>query len=293
MNADNGKNTDDTQLNELLDAMEGDPDIAKFQAPSIAASSIVYEIPEHKIPKVIESGPARPKLPVVSDKPIPLTRQQELNIAFLSYKLFVANETVDQDSIRKSWPTSPALEHKAGKRPSLTAIQRHMLTDTYRTDMLKHGVTVEEDLPVGASNGLTAEQISVISYLTDTSTTKGIPTRLRELGIKQTTYRAWLRQKPFNDAIRKFAGNALTDAIPAAETMLAAKAASGDLPAIKYFMEVTGRHDPMRQQQVDTQALIAVMIDCIQQVLGQHPDLLKELIDQISIQSKGVKGVLG
>lgn len=284
----------DEELNELLEAMEGDPDIPKYQTPSIAVSEPVSrQAIESKMPKVISDEPVRPKLPVVSDKPLPLTRQQELNIAFLSYKLFVANEAVTPDAIRKQWPTNPELAHKAGKRPSLTAIQRHMMRDIYTQDMLKHGVTVEEDLPVGESNGLTAEQISVISHLTDTTTTKGIPSRLKELGIKPVTYRAWLRQKPFNDAIKKLAGNALTDAIPMAETMLATQAQAGDLRAIKFLFEVTGRHDPMRQQQVDTQALIAVMIDCIQQVLGQHPELLKELIDQISIQSKGVKGVLG
>lgn len=282
------------ELNELLDAMEGDPDIAKFvKAPASPSIPVSELIPAHKIPRVISAEPVRPKLPVVSEKTLPLTRQQQLNIAILSYRLYLEDKTVDQGTIREAWPTNPKLEYKAGKRPTLTAIQRHMLTDTYREDMLKHGITVEEDLPVGETKGLTAEQIAVIAHMSDTTTTKGLPTRLKELGVKPSTYKAWLRQKPFNDAVRSIAGKGLTDAIPVAETMLAAQAQAGDLRAIKYLFEVTGRHDPMRQQQVDTQALIGVMIDCIQQVLGQHPELLHELIDKISIESKGVKGVLG
>lgn len=232
-------------------------------------------------------------LPNPSGKRLPMTRQQELNTAILSYQLYVQDKEVSPDAIRRIWPTNPELLYKAGARPSLTTIQRHMETETYRKDMFARGISVEEDLAVGDTKGLSAEQIAVLSHLTDTTITKGIPSRLKDLGVKPATYRAWLRQKPFADAIKQLAGNALADAIPMAETMLAAQAQAGDLRAIKYFFEVTGRHDPMRQQQVDTQALIGVMIDCIQEVLGQQPELLRELIDTITVRSKGVKGVIG
>lgn len=282
---------EDSEFNELLDAIEYDKEIEG--SPVGSSISVSEPIQPEEVVKVI--APQKPilsQLPSPSGKRIPLTRQQELNTAILSYQVYVQNQEVTPDAIRRMWPTNPELKYKAGDRPSLTAIQRHMETDTYRKDMYERGISVEEDLAVGDSRGLTAEQIAVISHLTDTTITKGIPSRLKDLGVKPATYRAWLRQKPFSDAIKKLAGSALDDAIPMAETMLATQAQSGDLRAIKFLFEVTGRHDPMRQQQVDTQALIGVMIDCIQEVLGTQPELLKELIDEISIRSKGVKGVL-
>lgn len=281
---------EDSEFKELLDSIEEDGIEGSPVGPSISMSEPIQ--PEDVVKVIAPQKPILANLPEVSGKRIPLTRQQELNTAILSYQVYVQNQEVTPDAIRRMWPTNPELKYKAGERPSLTAIQRHMETDTYRKDMYERGISVEEDLAVGDSRGLTAEQIAVISHLTDTTITKGIPSRLKDLGVKPATYRAWLRQKPFSDAIKKLAGSALDDAIPMAETMLATQAQSGDLRAIKFLFEVTGRHDPMRQQQVDTQALIGVMIDCIQEVLGTQPELLKELIDEISIRSKGVKGVL-
>ena len=283
------------ELSALLDAMEGDPSINR--PPSIAVSG--PSIAETLKPKAIEPKevinvikPRRsPAIPPVGPKK--LTRQQEINIAVISYHLFVTGKVVDQTTVFETWPTSEELKESAGPRPTLSAIQHHMTTPAYRQDMIERGIAVDVDIPIGQSNGLTAEQISVLSHLSDTTTTKGIPSRLKELGVKPATYRAWLRQKPFNDAIRAMAGNALQDAIPMAETMLSAQAQAGDLRAIKFLFEVTGRHDPARQQAVDTQALVGVIIDCIQEVLGREPELLKELIDTISVRSKGVKGVLG
>lgn len=288
----------DQELEELLDALSDEEGVQtntfnevkeqEIEGPPVGPSISMSEPP---IKVIAPQKPFLENLPAVSDKRIPLTRQQELNTAILSYQLYVQDKEVSPDAIRSIWPTNPELLYKAGVRPTLTAIHRHMDTDVYRKDMLERGISVEDDLTVGAK-GLTAEQIAVISHLTDTTTTKGIPSRLKDLGVKPATYRAWLRQKPFSDAIKKLAGSALDDAIPMAETMLATQASAGDLRAIKFLFEVTGRHDPMRQQQVDTQALIGVMIDCIQEVLGAQPELLKELIDEITIRSKGVKGVL-
>lgn len=282
---------DNNELAEFLNELENTEPV--IEGTPVGVPSIAMLGLEEKIPQVKQVNPFDLKLPEPTGKRIPLTRQQELNTAILSYQLFVQKKAVTPDAIRNLWPTNPELEYKAGKRPGLTAIQRHMETDTYRKDMHERGISVETDLEVGDTRGLTAEQIAVISHLSDTTITKGIPSRLRDLGIKPATYRAWLQQKPFADAIKAMAGDALSNAIPMAEVMLSAQAGAGDLRAIKFLFEVTGRHDPARQQQVDTQALIGVMIDCIQEVLGQHPELLRELIDVINVRSKGVKGVLG
>lgn len=288
-----------SELDDLLNAMDEDPILGKISAKPLSIGSLsmpkepsIEEYVEQKTPKVIQPR-TTVSLPDAVNNSAPLTRQQQLNTAILSYQLYIQGKVVNEQNIRSLWPTNVLMEKKAGKRPTVAQIAKHLNSETYRKDMYERGVNVEEDMPVGESAGLTGEQIAVLNHLTDTTITKGIPARLRDLGVKPATYAAWMKQKPFNEAIKKLAGRGLEDAIPMAETMLAAQAQAGDLRAIKYFFEVTGRHDPARQQQVDTQALIAVIIDCMQEVLGGQPELLKQLIDTIQVRSKGVKGVLG
>lgn len=224
-------------------------------------------------------------------EPVKLTRQQELNIAKLSYYQHIKGESFDPDYIFKGWPIrgSDELLRKAGKRPTLLQIQRWQKTEKFKSDMLDLGVTVtDEDHP----GGLTAEQVVVLEHLTNIHSTKSFQTRIKELGIKPHVYRAWMRQKEFNDAIRIIAGTTLVDSIPLAEAQLATQAAAGDLKAIKFMFEVTGRHDPARQQQVDTQALIGVIIDTVQEIFGSEPEKIREFAEQVKIRSIGVRGVI-
>jgi hypothetical protein len=226
-------------------------------------------------------------MPSVGESALPLTTQQKRNIEILTYRQVIEGNSRDHESIRAVWPTSPDYAEAAGPRPSAEAIRRYFGTDEYRRNMDKRGVNIDP-----ADAGLTAEQIAVLSYLADTSITKGFGTRLKDLGVDNATYKAWLRQKPFSDAIRNLAGNALNDSIPIAEVQLAAQAQAGSLPAIKFMMQVTGRYDPIRQEAVDTQALIAVIVDVMQEKLGQQPELLRDIQDAIQFRAQGVRGVI-
>jgi hypothetical protein len=218
-------------------------------------------------------------------KPIHLTMQQKLNIQILSYHRAIKEETFNAEDIYNDWPTDPALRHKAGIRPSITAIQQYKATDDYRSGMAERGIEVTD------SEALTAEQIACISLLTNLADRRTLGSKLKALGIKEPQFRGWMKQKKFNDAIRAIAGRGLEEAIPLAEAALAANAASGDLGAIKFFFEVTGRHNPAQQQAIDAQALIAVMVDAAQKVLGDDPEKLKEYINTVRFEAQKIKGI--
>lgn len=275
---------EDDEFAALLDEVSEAPALN----PPIREQSPTSKLVGIKVVKELPTLTERAEMPPVSDKALPLTTQQKRNIEILVYRQVIEGNSRDHESIRAVWPTNPDLAELAGPRPSAEAIRRYFTTDEFRREMDKRGVNIDP-----SDAGLTAEQIAVLSHLADTSITKGFGGRLKDLGVSNATYKAWLRQKPFNDAIRNLAGNALHDSIPIAEVQLAAGAAAGSLPHLKFLFEVTGRHDPARQQQVDTQALLAVIIDTMQEKLGSHPELLKELSDAIAIRAQGVRGVLG
>jgi hypothetical protein len=217
---------------------------------------------------------------------INLTMQQKLNIQILCYHQAIKGETYNAEDIYNLWPTDPALYHKAGKRPSITAIQQYKSTQHFRSGMAERGIEVEE------AETLSQEQIACISLLTNMSDRRSLGSKLKALGIKEPKYRGWLKQKKFNDAIRGIAGRGLEEAIPLAEVALSNAAVDGDLHAIKFLMEVTGRYNPSQQQAIDAQALIAVMVDAAQEVLGNDPEKLRQYTDIVRLKAQTIKGVV-
>jgi hypothetical protein len=219
--------------------------------------------------------------------PISLSAKQKMNIEVLSYHQAIKEETYTAEVIYKLWPTTGELERYAGPRPSITAIQQYQMKPEFRNSMAKRGI--ETDSSVGE---LTDEQLTCIALLTNMMDRRSPKAKLKALGIPYAKYAGWLKQKPFNDAMRSIASKGLEEAIPLAEVALARAAAEGDLPATKFFFEVTGRYNPMQQQAIDSQALVAVMIDAAQKVMGHDPELLKAYIDTVKLEASKVKGII-
>lgn len=218
---------------------------------------------------------------------ISLTMKQKLNIQILSYGQAIKDEVYTADVIYGLWPTDESELWRADRRPSITAIQQYQATAEFRSGMAERGIEVDSNV-----RELTQDQLACISVLTDYTDRRGLTAKLRALGISSAQYRGWLRQKPFNDAIRQLAGKSLDEAIPMAEVALAEKAANGDINALKFMFEVTGRHNPQKQEAIDSQQLVAIMVDVAQQVMAKNPEMLEEFINGVKFQAQKVKGVI-
>lgn len=221
--------------------------------------------------------------------PVPLTEKQKLNIQVLSYHQAIKEQVYNAETIYLLWPTtgSEDMLNRAGPRPSITGIQQYQMGEAYRAAMAERGIEVDPNV-----NELTPEQLACISLLTNQMDRRTPRGKLQALGIPHAKYAGWLKQKPFNDAIRSIAGKGLEEAIPLAEIALAQGAGEGDLSKIKFLMEVTGRYNPQQQQSIDAQALIAVMVDAAQEVMGAYPELLRAYTDSVKIKAQAIKGVI-
>ena len=221
--------------------------------------------------------------------PISLTELQKLNIQVLSYHQAIKGQVYDAESIYKLWPTAgtPELIKRAGPRPSITAINQYQTSVAFRDGMAERGIEVNAEL-----SELNTEQIAAISLLTNFTDRRTPRSKLKALNIPYAKYAGWMKQKAFNDAIRAIAGKGLEESIPLAEVALTQKAAEGDLNAIKFLMEVTGRHNPAQQQAVDAQQLVSIMVDAAQEVLGRDPEMLRAYIDTVKLRAQAVKGII-
>ena len=218
---------------------------------------------------------------------ISLTMQQRLNIRQLSYYQALKDEEYSAETIYKLWPTDKESEWKAGKRPSITAIKQFKVTEEYRELMLEVGLEVTD------VTQLNERQIMTLKMLSETGDKRNKSARLKELGVSTTEFRGWMRQAEFHHSFQTMVGMTVKDALILSEVKLADMAESGDLNAIKFLFEYTGKYNPAQQQAVDAQQLMNVMIDAAQEVFGRaDPELFKEFIEMVRLKASMVKGMI-
>lgn len=121
----------------------------------------------------------------------------------------------------------------------------------------------ERGVPVRDSSGLTAQQTLAVKLILDPTDKRTLNGKLRALGISYTTYRAWLRQPAFYNYLNTIAEDGLREHNGDVLVSLTNKAISGDINAIKYYLEVSGRHDPARQQQVNMQQVLMTIFEVL------------------------------
>ncbi len=119
----------------------------------------------------------------------------------------------------------------------------------------------ERGVPVRLTNGLTTQQALVVKLMIDPTYRRGPREKLKSLGIAYTTYRAWLRQPVFYNFLNGLAEDGLREHNGDALVALTNKAIAGDIQAIKLYFEVSGRHDPAKQQQLNVSQVLTTIFE--------------------------------
>jgi hypothetical protein len=121
---------------------------------------------------------------------------------------------------------------------------------------------------------LSEQQLTVANVLLDLTDTRSAKKKLADLGIPTQTYQSWLRDPGFQNYIRARAENALGDNQHEAHLALIDRVRSGDMGAIKYYNELTGRYVPASQggNAMDAMMIVMRVLEIIQQRV-QNPEL--------------------
>ena len=111
---------------------------------------------------------------------------------------------------------------------------------------------------------LTPQQVAAMQVVTDPTDKRPLAAKLKQVGINNAVWRAWLRNPVFSDAVRRTSEHLLQDTIAIAHTRLAQKVDQGDIAAIKTLYEVSGRHDPNKQQMLDFAKVMGLVLEVMQ-----------------------------
>lgn len=121
---------------------------------------------------------------------------------------------------------------------------------------------------------LTEEQLVAANFMLDLRDNRSQKKKLNDLGITTGKWEAWLRDPAFQSYIRTRAENLLGDNLHESHLALVDRVRSGDINAIKYFNEITGRYVPQSNDKADVNAVLMLVLEVLQQELSSSPELL-------------------
>jgi hypothetical protein len=159
------------------------------------------------------------------------------------------------------------------------------------------GVTLGND-PFTKMNALTAEQLTVANVLLDMNDNRSRKKKLTDLGVSSAQLNAWYRDPAFQHYMR-MRTEGLVGAEGESEANLALLNAlrNGDLSAVKYYNELTGKYRPgAKDDNVDVGRLLQLFIEVIQRHVesADTRDLIAQDLMQIAKGMQAAKSnILG
>lgn len=157
--------------------------------------------------------------------------------------------------------TLPSIDDVAGTLAEYVTfgkIKKCMNSPQFRYAMLVRGVDYS------GTRTISAEQEMAIAIM---ATPDGRPfeQKLKSAGVAPSRWRAWLKQKYFKETWEAAGGNMLKDHEIDMVVALTGQALRGDVGAIKYAFEVSGKHNPARQTNVDATIVISQILEIVQE----------------------------
>ena len=145
----------------------------------------------------------------------------------------------------------------------------------------------------GKMPGLSRRQVAALEILTDPSIKGGLASRLRRAQVTAGEYRAWKKQMAFRVEFDRLTSNIVRDFEADMMTTLAQQGADGDLNAIKYSFELTGRYNPRQEEAANIGVVLAKVLEAIMLTV-KDPETLQALgarMNVIALES-GSAGML-
>lgn len=146
-------------------------------------------------------------------------------------------------------------------------------------------------LPVGGKAlGLTYEQAMALQIILDPSDGLTLQKKLKKAGVSATRYRTWMRNPNFRHHVEEVAGNLIHEHLPDMMVQLVGKATEGDLNAIKYSFEVSGRHDPAANARRQGNIDVMVVLSRMQEIIQRHvkdPETVLAIAEDFRLLAEG------
>lgn len=140
----------------------------------------------------------------------------------------------------------------------------------------------------GRMKRLTDIQIATVSTILNPADQRSVSEKLEELGVPATTYANWKKSSVFSDYMKKQGEALFGEFMPDMEQALVKRATAGNIPALKFAFEVSGRYRPNQgEEQANFKMLMIRLIEIIQMHV-KDPLTLQNIARDIKQLQSGV-----
>lgn len=218
-----------------------------------------------------------------NSKIIPVTDEMELWVAEIMHGLWLTGGATGL-SLEK-------INNTFGSRIPLSRLYKILGSETFHARMHARGInwltgwTPERHEIMRTMQRLTPQQALAVQIMTDPTDRRSTKAKLDTIGISYNVWRTWQREPFFAEILKDTAELLLQDNLATIHSRLVQKAEAGDTNAIKLFYEVSGRHDPNRQQMLDFGKVVALILESLTRHITDAQTLLKVTTDLDRIMS--------
>ena len=207
--------------------------------------------------------------------PKPLSAKDHALLTFIEQQYLLSGAVPTREVCEASGPTDGA------------HYRRCMSNADFRHAMAVRGITLRglEGGPSG-DTFLTEEQLVTANTMLDLRDNRSQTKKLRELGVSTAKWEGWLRDPAFQSYLRTRAEAMLPDNMHESHLALLDRVRSGDVNAIKYFNEITGRYNPNAHDKADVNAVLMMVLEVIQRHVTDPKQLVGISDDLIAIGKK-------
>lgn len=124
-----------------------------------------------------------------------------------------------------------------------------------------------------AEDVLSAPQMSAIAAMLDYTDRRSDEKKLRDVGITTRQWTTWMLDDTFAEYLRERSERMLVNAQHEAHRGLLKGVRNGNVASVKLYNEMTGRHNPDADNNVNVRALLMTMIEILQKYI-QDPIVL-------------------
>lgn len=129
------------------------------------------------------------------------------------------------------------------------------------------------------SSELTDKQVAAISLITNFSDVRPNAAKLSAIGVTAEEYNGWLSNPQFKMELSARADDILENVYPEAQQALAKKVKTGDINALKFYYEITGR--AQSPEAVNLKLTMVRLIEAVQKHV-KDPTILQAIASEIN-----------
>lgn len=151
----------------------------------------------------------------------------------------------------------------------------------FRHAMLTRGMSLRGFSETPELDGiLSEEQLIAANVMLDLRDNRSQSKKLRELGVSTAKWEGWLRDPAFQNYLRTRSEALLPDNLHESHLALLDRVRSGDMVAIKYYNEITGRYVPNGNDKADVNAVLMMVMEVLQRRV-KDPELVTAICDDL------------